>query len=215
MEMFDENTFRIRRNLIALSTAVICFKLASDGIDLQETTAIFGIDLKGVKEPFIEPIMSVGLWYLMGHFLFSAWGKFLEWKLRLSGMKVGIPNQPTAQDLLMNPGAESQMQATLTGWWAAQYHETKNLDAFLPELKAMLEADSPIVNQKTIENKFSELSGYASEILKNQQYMKASLSQYEKGFKAMQQNQAQRWIIFEAGVPVILGLLAVVLIIYK
>ncbi|MDH5258244.1 MAG: hypothetical protein OEX07_09545 [Gammaproteobacteria bacterium] len=216
MEMYDDNTYRIRRNLMALAIAVIGYKLVFDGIDQDKTTAIFGINFTGMKESSIELIMSIGLWYLMAHFLFSAWGKFLEWRLRLSGMKVAVPQQPTAQDLMMNAGTHMQKQATLSSWWTKQYHEIKELDKFLPQLKSMLGTDFPLVkNQQEIQTLFNELSSYVEQIKNDQLYIKTALTQYERSFKCMQQNQALRWIIFEAGVPVFLGLFAVVLIICK
>ncbi|WP_426415320.1 hypothetical protein [Aestuariirhabdus sp. LZHN29] len=205
MQVFDENTLRIRRNLIALCAVVLTYKLAATGIDL-EASSFVGIKLKGIKSTAIDWLLLIGVGYLFVHFLWSGWDKFCEWRLRLTGMVLPKPKNDTIWNdgEQGEAGADSPEQATLSGWWMENTKQYLDSD-LANEHKLDFDGASaknipPAVN--LIKQRIEELSNKGAHI-------EAALQRYETGFDMLQASQRWRWFILEFSLPIGMALVAI------
>lgn len=211
MDMFDENTFRIRRNLLALSTVVLCYKLASDGVDLKSTTSIFGLNLKGVEESSIDWILLLGLVYFLFHFVWSAWDKLNEWKLRLTGMPVATATHGTYSGGGPETGTDNQWQSTLSSWWAGNYHENSSIQPLIKSLQVAIEEK----DVKQITPSINSINTRLDQLIEKGVHIENYLERYEKGFSNLNKSQLIRWMVYEFALPILLGGAAIIVLLVK
>jgi len=131
MAMFDDNTFRIRRNLLVISVIAFVYKCAATGID--PNSSFLGIKLIGLKSSSIDVILALGVIYFLLHFLWRGWDKFQEWKLRLTGMKVEKPSHGSYASDADEAGADIQEQATLNSWWISNFRQVGELKLLIEQ----------------------------------------------------------------------------------
>lgn len=206
MNIFDDNTFRIRRNLLAISVIALVYKTAATGI--ASDSSFLGVKLTGLKSGSIDIILTFGVFYFLLHFLWGGWDKFQEWQLRLTGMRVAKPRHGAMISDGVQAGADEQEQATLSAWWVSN---VKQVD----ELKLLIEQKEKLV---TIDNA-SELAATINVVRSNQDkliehsvHIEAALQHYEKGFDNLQSSQKYRWLLFEFLFPVLLSFYALILL---
>ena len=206
MTMFDDNTFRIRRNLLAISVIAFVYKCAATGID--PTSSFLGVKLLELKSGSVDIIFALGVFYFLLHFLWSGWDKFQEWKLRLTGMKVAKPSHGAYISDADEAGADIQEQATLHAWWASNVRQ-------IDELKILTVQKDKVI---TIDNT-SDLAATINIIRSNQDkliersvHIEAALQRYEKGFNHLQSSQKYRWVLLEFVFPVLLSFSALILL---
>ena len=206
MTMFDDNTFRIRRNLLAISVIAFVYKCAATGID--PTSSFLGVKLLGLKSDSVDIILGLGVFYFLLHFLWSGWDKFQEWQLRLTGMQVAKPRHGFAFSDGVQAGADEQEQATLSAWWVIN---VKQID----ELRVLMEQQEKFT---TIDNA-SDLAATINVIRSNQDkliersvHIEAALQHYEKGFNNLQSSQKYRWVLLEFAFPILLSFSALILL---
>ena len=110
-----------------------------------------------------------------------------------------------------DPGVSEERQATLVSWWRkrTQFYEATNkeLNEIILNLKDLsyIEKIEPTINQ--IKNQYSRLST-------ENDFISSSLDRYQKGFNNYTLRQRIRWFVFDGGIPLLLGVLAIVRIIY-
>ena len=206
MTMFDDNTFRIRRNLLAISVIAFVYKCAATGIDPK--SSFLGIKLIGLKSGSVDIILALGVFYFLLHFLWSGWDKFQEWQLRLTGMKVAKPSHGFAFSDGIQAGADDQEQATLSAWWVGNI---KQID----ELKVLIENKEKLVtvdNTSDLANTINVIRSNQDKLIDRSVHIEASLLRYEKGFDNLQSSQKYRWVLLEFLFPILLSFSALILL---
>lgn len=201
MEMFDENTFRIRRNLLAISVVALIYKFAADGI--SEKSSFLGVQLEGLKTSSIDIILALGVIYFLVHFIWSALDGFQEWRLRLTGMAVAKPRHGMQLSDGTQAGSDDQRQATLSGWWATNIKQAEETAILLTQYEKLSEEET---DKQQVAPAINGIHQNIEKVIERGAHIEAGLFRYEKGFYGLQKSQSWRWLIIEFSLPIALGI---------
>lgn len=216
MDDFSENTLRIRRNLLAASSIALIYKVG--GLTISEESTLFGIKLDGLTPEKIDWILFLIVTYLLIHFLWNSISHFQEWRLRLTGSKVGfITAARYGGEHEDSPPAPRQ--STLYYFLQEKMPQLDALKRSTEELERRANGWSDQVDNRiketeiesleaTLKKYISDVQGDCTRILQSLDFIKripVSLNRFEKWFKLFHWSQIARWLVLEWGLPLALG----------
>ena len=105
-EGFDENTYRMRRNLIVSSS--ISLLLVWFNLKISETTSLGFFSVEGLSNRVVYTALFFVTLYNLGHFFVVALSYFLKWRISVTGRNNIID---------FNFNEINVRQATLYLWW--------------------------------------------------------------------------------------------------
>ncbi len=207
MDIFDDNTFKIRRNLIAISTIILFYKIVATGINTN--SSFLGVKFEGLEKTSFDIPMAIIVFYFLIHFIWSALDKYREWKLRLTGMTVPKASNQSYASNSDETGTNIQNQATLSSWWIANVKgfETNNINKSITSLN-----DNETIQNLTRE--FTSIKKSLDELNQRGAHIEIYLQRYKKGFDNLQVSQKWRWILLEFLAPIVMAISALILIIF-
>jgi len=211
-EDFSENTFKIRRNLIAAATISIIYKKFN--LIISPDSSFLGVKLDGLTPQIVENISIIIVSYLLVHFIVCTSSHFWEWRLRLSGMRVRYLTSSQFEGEDTDSPAVPR-QSTLFWHLKQKGSNLENLNKKLSELTDILTeykngvSEAPLVTEK-IEKDLEEirkLSGCLDRTI-------ISLKRFDAWFSNFNFFQLFRWLFVEFTVPLALSICALKLLIW-
>jgi len=220
----DDNTLRIRRNLIATCYIVIIFIWL--GLSIKETSHD-GIALSGINNNnFLLASLPVQI-YLLTHFILLTYEHVQEFRIRLTGIKKihqghHATNALAIWDQKHNDSPPEPHQSTLYYWWS------KNADAILENSKSIeklqklteknlkaLESPNNEENKnilRGLEAEYGVLGNPIRELnnIINNGRITESLKNFEKKYLLLQSCQNMRFVLIELGLPYLIGSISIV-----
>lgn len=219
---FVDDALKVRRNLMVASLVSLFAVLGNVRVDPNST--VLGLKLLGLNAKLINVGTFVVTLYLLGHFAWYVWDAFFEWRLRVTGTKVA---HQTIAILGSEDGdyPDDPRQSTLYNWWLAQAKSMQSVPAAVANLRSFVdEARAEI-------HKVTTASPYNGEILRKLEAVRqsadkvdscmraietvvtsnrvpVSLERFDSWFKMFLQSQNIRWAVVDAGVPLVLGAVA-------
>ena len=113
----SDRAWRARTQLYGVSIAAIA--LEKFGLHVNADATVFGFNLTDVSDAAIHRFVIAALIYLVLHFAWLSWENFLEWLLRLTGMRVAFVT--VGQFSSAEGGYPSELsQSTLSNWWKGE-----------------------------------------------------------------------------------------------
>lgn len=227
---FTENVRKIRMNLMIVSFISLVIFYAK--INIESDSTFFGLKFKGINDNLITVILVILLIYNLVHFIWCAIDNILEWWLRLTGTRVAFITG-FKWDNKYKDSPNDPRQSTLYTWWLNNsFHipnleiEFRNLQQKTQEYVDKLEGLDEINPNQRISvnssvqdliNKLKQLDGSfekLKEIISSER-ITVSLKRFDNIFYFFLKNQNIRWIVFEIGLPILLGIWGVVCLIVK
>lgn len=225
LEDFSENTLRIRRNLFIASTLVLIYKVGK--LKPHKDATILGIkfDFKEFPIDYADTVLLFILSYLLLHFLVSSWSQFWEWKIRLTGVweavDLGWLGDKSMGASYHHEAPNNHRQASLLTWF--QYHivergmyaiHAKTLEDNIKEFVEGISKDrrQNLYEDKHISNFVKRLSSRSEIENAYLAQLETRLTRFHKSFFQFQFFQVFRLFVLEWGLPVFLGIWAIVLL---
>jgi len=214
-EIFSENTYRIRRNLMAFSVLSLFYALGSTGIN-SEASSFLGVRFNGIDNKTINWSLVIFTTYLLLHFSWSALDDFSKWLLQLTGAKATKVSEVGGFfDGENSPGGDDQHQLTLSSWWAENIHKMQDNfnrlnNESLPSLFNTQPSHGTHDAYKRADEVLGSIKSQINSYNSNSAYIYVVLNKYDKEFKNLDTSQRFRWRVFETYVPVALSTIAIV-----
>ena len=212
-EDFPENTFKIRRNLIAISSIALFYKCFD--LTISKESSFLGIRLDGLSTDTIDAIAIIVIGYLSLHFLVSTLSHLWEWRLRLSGMRVRYLTASQFEgeetDAPTNP-----RQSTFFWHLARKGSKIDQLPDKFSELKKIVtefhkerDATTSDISAK-VEEHLEEINKTLSSLDRTI----VSLKRLDAWFSNFNYFQLFRWLLIEWATPLILAISATIVLIW-
>lgn len=199
IEPLDNNTQKVRRNILAASVVSFFLTIGSTGID-TEASSFLGIKFDGLNIDYIKYFLILMLAYLIISFVWSILDTLTENTLRLTGLVVKKQNSSAAlypSDGFLDPISDENEQSTIYSWWTGRLSLVKEYKRCLENL---------IEDDEVLSTKHHEYTEAMDKIIREEAIVSEALQRFEKKFWRFQKSQLFRWILLDVGVPVILGL---------
>jgi hypothetical protein len=106
----DERTDKVRNHLIfaaAISVFATWF-----GLHFRGDLPFFGLPITGLTDPAAYSALLIFVIYQLAHYVWCAWDAFLEWRLRITGMRESRV-APGQYDMPEADHADDPRQSTL------------------------------------------------------------------------------------------------------
>ena len=217
MEDFSDNTLRIRRNLLAVTSVTLFYKLG--GLSINNGSALFGIKLDGLTPEKVDWAFFLTLTYLFAHFFWNSLDHFKEWQLRLTGSKVAfITAAKWGGEHEDTP--DKPRQSTLYTFLLGKRHVSEELQKQIADIERRMAAwpgeegagEAPsATNLKPHVDSVMEVMKGVKQKLTYLDRIPVSLARFEKGFRSFRASQSARWLVLEWGMPLALGVWALFL----
>lgn len=215
---FDEQTTKLRTNLIIASAVSIALCLAD--LHISPDSRILGLKFAGLTDTLIRNALLAIVAYMSLHFIWNAGDGFMEWRLRITGTRAAfVPQAMWTADHHDSPS--DPRQSTLYNWWKEQASRMGNMS--IAEINARLDRW-----EKKLDERLSNTSDWSklaqamldirdvARALKSLQdsidlarriYFDArvpmSLERFDKWFEIFLRSQNLRWLVIDAAAPIV------------
>jgi hypothetical protein len=218
---FPEYVRKIRNNLFIVSMISI-FMVIGD-VSISPKSTIFGLTFNNLRPEHITQGLLAITTYSFVHFLWCAIDSLQEWRLRITGTRVGFITAGIFADE-NGDYPRNPRQSTLYNWWLQKQKEMTSL----PELLRMTERLAALSkaaqsqgeknNEKMIQDLSQEIKNLQSpttQILNiiDSKRLDASLKRFDNAFLLFLRSQNLRWLIIECLTPLLIGAFSIFLLI--
>ena len=201
---------------------------------MDPNSPVFGFHLENLNDAILGRVIAAVVVYMLTHFLWYVIDGFSGWRIRVTGTRLSFITAGTwGSDDLDYPN--DPRQSTLYNWWRLKRTAIGNLHSRLPTIETSLEdlkarltelqAPPSVVENSTnvlnglgeVQKAFIELK-HAIEIVHAQDTsprMVASLRRFDRWYGFWLRSQNLRWIVLDVGLPLLLGVLALVLLVVR
>lgn len=230
-EGFDENTLRIRRNLLIFS--FIGFLINYFSIDIKGASFL-GLEVENLDTSLINNILVIIIFYHLCHFFMNAWDFILWLKIRITGTFKNIDSDGA---IMTDPEGEylkDKRNSTFYWWFSSKKREINRnlLKCHFEELEATLKdlirtidkiknnsdnSNNIVAMQRNLDtiNKslLSKISNideglkFIEQCLKSNR-IEVSMERFDKGFWNFQKIHVIRLLTIEYLLPIIFGFTA-------
>jgi hypothetical protein len=222
MPDFSEEALKVRRNLLAVSLISIAGTIA--GVRIAPDSPVFGFHLEHLNQAVIGKVVALVVGYMLIHFLWYVIDAFAGWRLRVTGTRVSFITAGTYGSADLDyPG--DPRQSTLYNWWRSKRPAVAQLCEDLPAIEASLnkvqtsladlQAPPGVVDNSAnvlrslgeVRQSFDRLKQAieASKSLEESPRMLVSLRRFDGWYSFWLRSQNLRWIVLDAGLPLLLG----------
>lgn len=219
---------KVRGTLFFIS--VISIALTIGDLHIDSKSSILGLQFTNLSDSLVKNGLFWVVAYLMIHFIWGAADCFMEWRLRITGTRVAfitgakIPSEHG--DYPDNP-----RQSTLYRWWVTQARkvvfwekESSFIEEQLKELSQHFlnkanetndmnwrHVQSPLAAVKQRVDQIDQSVQKVTETLESNR-VPVSLARFDNRFQIFLRSQNLRWLVIEAGLPLLLGSYALLLL---
>lgn len=202
IEPFDLNTLRVRRNMIVSSLLILFLYYISEGMgETLKGFTPFGI--QGIKPDLakINFIFMLVHFYLYIHFCWLTRDHYNSNKLRLTGPKPYL-SKPTdfSEEFDPHPSSTDPLQTNYYSWWVRQKPLLINA-----EKTAKILEDIDEQNANKIYEKLEPIKDTIPQLINTFRLNTELIQRFDQSFWHHQRSQFLRLIIFEFGLPLLLG----------
>ena len=222
LEEFSDDTLRIRRNLLIISSICLIYKV--NGLQISPDSAFLGIKFLNFDSEKIDLTLSAFIFYHFIHFLWNSLIYLQLWRLRVTGMAELSPQTGSRFSSSLGDYPSNPRNSTLYRWWHESSSafsnmriQVENLKDTTRELGKKIAAyPDPHDNKLRLLSFESHLNELKKSLEKTQEALTSeripvSLSRYDQWFKLYQWNQLTKWFIVDWLLPIALGALALFL----
>lgn len=207
IEPIDNNTQRIRRNLLFASSVGIILTIGS--ANFSGKNGFSGFKFEDLNILHVYLFLIAALVYFLCHFLWASSDHLKENRNRLTGIK--IPENAIASyaaSSTFEPCTNEERQTTLFSWWKGQRKQSERFQYIIKSVEENIEKSQyePAIN--SIKKQIEEMSSKA-------EYIEFALIRFEGGFWKHQRSQIIRWFLFDIGIPCLLASTSIVLLSIK
>ncbi|MET3442608.1 hypothetical protein ABIC94_003395 [Variovorax paradoxus] len=225
---FSDATSKIRLNLMIVACITIAMIILDVKVAPQNT--LLGVTFEGLTTENLKTgLLAINL-YMFIHFAWCAMDGLQEWRLRVTGTRVAFITGAR----FSSPDADhpsDPRQSTLYNWWLAQSARMKRIDEGSTKLQADLtrfvqesrhadfqsglEPGAPI--RSILDGLKSDMQTLTHEVglakgVVNSVRIPVSLQRFENAFQLFLRSQNLRWLVVEAGFPLLLGVSSIFLL---
>ena len=226
---FQENTWKIRTNLLLAS--VIAVAVVFGDLNIESDSTILGLKFRGLSDAILTNGLIAMTVYLLAHFIWSSFDSLLEWRLRVTGTRVAfVTTGVVASEHADYP--KDPRQSTLYNWWLGEAKKITNLSKSFEEMEAGFSTwNKRLVTTFTegpdamnIVNATMSINSTREEMVKLQRAIKevadalesnripVSLKRFDQWYALFLRSQNLRWLIVEFMFPVFAGAYALLLL---
>lgn len=225
----SDATEKIRRNLLVVSAITIAIVIL--GVRVAPANTLLGISFEGLTADALKKGLLAVNSYMLAHFLWCMLDELQEWRLRVSGTRSAFITAGTFGSEHADYPTEPR-QSTLYNWWrtaAARFVRTdeaiKRLDGAVERLIATEEVKrnsgqiQPVSNAGVLLQQIkSDIATLLNEVNQTKavlmsQRINVSLKRFDRAFQLFLRSQNLRWLVIEAGFPVIFGLTSLAILV--
>jgi hypothetical protein len=213
---------KIRLNLMV--AACVAIAIVYLGLRVNPAGTVLGLSFEGMTTTKLHACLFVVNLYLLAHFAWCALDYVLEWRLRITGSKVVFTSQSMWADERKD-GTENPRNSTLYNWWreTATHMGGWHLDAkpLLEGLNSLLVEIRKLNTSPGNAGQFAQAGAKIDALMQHIQdhtasmhkgvevmqnpRIESSLRRFDRWFRIFLGSQGLRWLIFEVGLPLILG----------
>jgi hypothetical protein len=206
-DQFDENIYRIRRNLLIFSSSLVAIKLGELGVSSEKL--FLGITLTGLTTNKLIGILVCITLYHLCHFGLAVWGYYLRWRIRVTGRHQYKVSQ---QSHMMWTNADSKLnQSTLYSWWLLKREEIAKILPIKEQIESIINATSPTHHPAGVDHSIKRLEDAFSNLTKFMEDERLeSLKKFDDWFWLFQRSEKMRWMGIEVAFPLYLGILSLI-----
>lgn len=206
---FNDNVSRIRRNLLAFSVLVLVITL--NDLTIAENAPLFGFPLKGLSKNGLYGCLFLITAYHLIHFWVYYRQYLKQWRIRLTAKRLYFQTTSSAKwgEEDAREDTTKPENATLYSWWIN--HKSKFLEVAEKSQKFLAE-------EKMEGDALKRLDSLSQNILNlNESFKKGCIEErlrrFDDEFWTLQRRQNVNWLIFEAWLPIALGVVALLSIV--
>ena len=224
----DERTDKVRGHLIFVAAISIFVVVA--GLHFGSESSLAGLQITGLTDHKVYWALLLFVIYQLFHYLWCAWDVFLEWRLRITGMR-GSRVAPGQFDIPDGDHAQDPRQSTLYNWWLKHAKQIGSLRESVTEINNRLQRIESATNSSLDPNRLSAIRSELSSLQTQAQLMKqafnactetiasaripVSLERFDDWFRLFWKSQNRRWLVFNVLAPILLSFAAVCLLAWK
>jgi len=207
IEPLDNNTQRIRRNLLVASIIGIVLTIGSATFSSQNGFSGFKFEDLNILHVYL--LLIAALVYFLCHFLWASSDHLKENRNRLTGIK--IPKATVASyaaSPTFEPRTIEERQTTLFSWWKGQRQQSEHFQTIVESIERNIEKSQyePAIN--SIKQQIEDMSSKT-------EYIEFALLRFESSFWKHQRSQILRWFLFDIGIPCLLASASIILLSIK
>lgn len=207
---FSENTFKIRKNLLIASAASLAVVIAD--LNIHPDSSFLGLKFHNLTDTVLTGGLIVVTFYLLLHFIWSAFDSLLEWWLRLTGTRVAFITVARAGSE-HGDHPDDPRQSTFYNWWLDQARQMDNFSGKISQIESQLSNMDTLPFPQvlsSIRELGTQLDAHRK-VFESKRIM-VSLSRFDKWFEFFLRSQNLRWLIIEFLFPLILAGYALLLL---
>lgn len=191
-ENFDENTHRVRRNLLIFSVIALFYKLS--GATLGRKSSFFGLMFENVNPLWIDLFLLLIVIYHLIHFLWLAYEHFQHNIISLTRVGDKYHRDTVATGITLKDNSWN-----LYWWWNENIQQ---------KIEIMLQQKT---YQQNLSNESEKSETKLNELLLTYDTKQVfeSLKKFDKYYKNYSLTNKLRWGIIEFGIPFLLGCSAI------
>lgn len=221
-ELTDQ-ALKIRRNLLAIGSVSIFVTLTE--ISLDPSSVVLGFRFVGLSQRTINLGLLVVTAYFLVHFLWYAFDGLLEWRLRVTGTRLGfITGASFGSEHADYP--PDPRQSTLYSWWLKHGRDVGALQLKAVEIAEKLtDLQTTVVAEgAAMPQVIGTLSEIRTSVIQLQQLVEksdkialsprieASLQRFDGWFEFFLRSQNLRFLLIEILLPILVGMTAICLL---
>lgn len=209
-EVFDDNTLRIRRNLLVVACVALFYKLKLGSID-PTSAKIIGLQFNNIQPDALDFLLISLIGYFLIHFIWCAVEDLQIWRFRLTGLTASIGSGGAFAGGVDTTSHANQKQLTLSDWWSHNVDVLKLIDSKFEldqQEEALRRSGFSVVNGDRIRESINQINTSAKQLGRNSNHVRIALTRYEKNLKMLTISQNLRWAVVEFGLPIVIGLAA-------
>ncbi|RZL93306.1 MAG: hypothetical protein EOP76_09575 [Variovorax sp.] len=223
---FSEATAKIRLNLMI--AALITIAVVMLDVKVSPTNTLLGVTFEGLTTQNLKTGFLLVNVYMFIHFFWCAADSVQEWRLRITGTKVAFLTGAAWGTEGTDHPADPR-QSTLYNWWLDQTRRFKDIDGAIVRMKDAIDALAAAVSPPSgpiAPELFavSQLHSIKSDMQTLGQQLDAvrttieskripvSLERFDAAFSLFLRSQNLRWLVVEAGFPLLLGVCSIFLL---
>lgn len=202
---------RVRRNLLIASFITI-FALWND-LKININPNNLGVTIDGLDTSLIYTVLLIILIYELLYFMSYVISHYQYWCIRLTGTDlvhedlIGFGGSNPKKDLVSD-----RKQSNFYNWWLERSKYTKKLEPLFQQCEEnikkrqhLLDSDAGLKTQvNEIINTINAINATPEDEIENR------LEKFTKTYKTMTRIQCFRWFFLEAGLPIMIGLCAII-----
>jgi len=211
-EDFNENTHRVRRNLLIFSTIALFYKLS--GAILSGKFSFLGLEFDHINTKMIDIFLLCIVIYHLIHF---AWLAIEHYKYNIVGLtRVG---NKFHRDTLATGINLQDNSWNLYMWWNENKHireEVKNhIDTIYKPIQELSDCIKP-VSKEELEFRINAFEGLLKAFeTRLEDNITPHLKKFNDSYKNYSLINRLRWMILEIGIPFAIGLSAIIYLYFK